>query len=94
MSYNENPFASSHSLDTNPFDDPATTQQQSDATRLEELRQREADLERRERELARGERENERAGVRGRTCRVRNTSRGEGGQLELSKVVAWQTRKD
>ena len=52
MSYNENPFASSHSLDTNPFDDPATTQQQSDATRLEELRQREADLERRERELA------------------------------------------
>ncbi|RPD66166.1 scamp-domain-containing protein [Lentinus tigrinus ALCF2SS1-7] len=52
MSYNENPFASSHSLDTNPFDDPVNTHQQADAARLEEIRQREADLERRERELA------------------------------------------
>ncbi|RDX56743.1 scamp-domain-containing protein [Polyporus arcularius HHB13444] len=52
MSYNENPFASSHSLDTNPFDDPTNNQPPADAARLEELRQREADLERRERELA------------------------------------------
>ncbi|KAF9053737.1 scamp-domain-containing protein [Hymenopellis radicata] len=51
MSYNtnENPFASTHSLDTNPFDDP---QSNAEARRLEELRQREADLERRERELS------------------------------------------
>ena len=49
---NENPFASSHSLDVNPFDDPAAAQQSSNAARLEEIRQRELDLERRERELA------------------------------------------
>ncbi|RDB21116.1 Secretory carrier-associated membrane protein 2 [Hypsizygus marmoreus] len=53
--YTHNPFASSHSLDTNPFDDPATpTQvhsQSTDAVRLEELRRREQDLERREQEL-------------------------------------------
>ncbi|KAF7294882.1 Secretory carrier membrane protein 2 [Mycena indigotica] len=46
-----NPFASTHSLDTNPFDDPAPQQQATDA-RLEQLRQRELDLERREQELA------------------------------------------
>ncbi|TEB36369.1 scamp-domain-containing protein [Coprinellus micaceus] len=54
MSYAQNPFASSHSLDTNPFDDPP---QQSaggyaEQQRLEELRRREADLERREQELS------------------------------------------
>ncbi|KAG6845330.1 hypothetical protein H0H87_010787 [Tephrocybe sp. NHM501043] len=55
--YAHNPFASTHSLDTNPFDDPVTpTQYQSqtgaaEAARLEEIRRREADLERREREL-------------------------------------------
>ncbi|KAG6866963.1 hypothetical protein C0991_003879 [Blastosporella zonata] len=55
--YTHNPFASTHSLDTNPFDDPVTpTQHQSqpspaEANRLDEIRRREADLERREREL-------------------------------------------
>ncbi|KIM49059.1 hypothetical protein M413DRAFT_60358, partial [Hebeloma cylindrosporum] len=48
--YTQNPFASSHSLDTNPFDDPPQ-QQPSSAARLEELRRREQDLERREAEL-------------------------------------------
>ncbi|KAB5596524.1 hypothetical protein CTheo_161 [Ceratobasidium theobromae] len=43
--YNENPFASTHSLDANPFDDPADTHAQSTAAK-------QADLERRERELA------------------------------------------
>jgi hypothetical protein len=47
----QNPFASTHSLDTNPFDDP-TPQQPGDAARLDQLRQRELDLERREQELA------------------------------------------
>ncbi|KAK7693514.1 hypothetical protein QCA50_003082 [Cerrena zonata] len=59
--YNENPFASTHSLDANPFDDPSTSyasnnpnaQAQVDhATRLEEISRRERDLERREQELA------------------------------------------
>ncbi|KAF9265438.1 scamp-domain-containing protein [Marasmius fiardii PR-910] len=45
--YNENPFASSHSLDANPFDDP----QDDHNGRMEQLRQREADLARRETEL-------------------------------------------
>ncbi|KAJ7632678.1 scamp family-domain-containing protein [Roridomyces roridus] len=45
-----NPFASSQSLDANPFDDPAPVQSSNDA-RLEQLRQREQDLERREAEL-------------------------------------------
>ncbi|KAF8651446.1 hypothetical protein AX16_004745 [Volvariella volvacea WC 439] len=50
--YNQNPFASTHSLDANPFDDPTATQtQQSTDARLESIRQRELDLERREREL-------------------------------------------
>ncbi|KDR81661.1 hypothetical protein GALMADRAFT_239750 [Galerina marginata CBS 339.88] len=49
--YNQNPFASSHSLDTNPFDDPAPQQSASAAARLEEIRRREQDLERRETEL-------------------------------------------
>lgn len=48
--YNENPFASSHSLDTNPFDDPPQPQT-SHSTRLEDLQRREADIERREAEL-------------------------------------------
>lgn len=48
-SAHENPFASTHSLDTNPFDDPP--QQQVHAAREEELRRREADLQRRETEL-------------------------------------------
>ncbi|KAF7323025.1 Secretory carrier membrane protein 2 [Mycena chlorophos] len=46
-----NPFASTHSLDTNPFDDPAPQTQATDV-RLEQLRQRELDLQRREQELA------------------------------------------
>jgi len=50
MSNYENPFASSHSLDRNPFDDPPQ-QPQAHAARLEELQRREADLERRETEL-------------------------------------------
>lgn len=56
--FTENPFASSHSLDANPFDDPAdvsTTASQSNvdhAAKLDELRHREQDLERREQELA------------------------------------------
>ncbi|KAG5634373.1 hypothetical protein H0H81_002206, partial [Sphagnurus paluster] len=55
--YTHNPFASTHSLDTNPFDDPSTptpykTQPTAaEASRLEEIRRREADLERREQEL-------------------------------------------
>ncbi|KAG2020232.1 hypothetical protein CC2G_005597 [Coprinopsis cinerea AmutBmut pab1-1] len=53
----QNPFASTHSLDTNPFDDPTPQAQPpsfpspSDAARLEEIRRREQDLERREAEL-------------------------------------------
>lgn len=47
--YTENPFASTHSLDTNPFDDPAPGP--AHAARMEELAQRERDLERRETEL-------------------------------------------
>lgn len=52
--FNENPFASTHSLDTNPFDDPVSASASSakvDATRLQEIEQRERDLERREQEL-------------------------------------------
>ncbi|KAG9318686.1 scamp family-domain-containing protein [Chiua virens] len=45
--YTQNPFASSHSLDTNPFDDPKTTGD----PRLQDLSRRERDLERREQEL-------------------------------------------
>ncbi|TFY72661.1 hypothetical protein EVG20_g331 [Dentipellis fragilis] len=52
----KNPFASTNSLDTNPFEDPfadQTSQYSHDATaaRQAELTQRELDLERREREL-------------------------------------------
>ncbi|KIP09533.1 hypothetical protein PHLGIDRAFT_29012 [Phlebiopsis gigantea 11061_1 CR5-6] len=48
----ENPFASTHSLDTNPFDDPvSTTSSKVDVARLEEVERRERDLERRETEL-------------------------------------------
>jgi hypothetical protein len=49
----ENPFGSTHSLDANPFDDPAPPPQvdPSHAARLEEIAQRERDLERREQEL-------------------------------------------
>jgi hypothetical protein len=52
--YTQNPFASTHSLDTNPFDDPVTPTSPShaaEAARLEQLHQRERDLERREQEL-------------------------------------------
>ncbi|TFK76382.1 scamp-domain-containing protein [Pluteus cervinus] len=48
--YNQNPFASTHSLDHNPFDDPQPVNTSSDA-RLDAIRQREQDLERREQEL-------------------------------------------
>ncbi|KAF7778679.1 hypothetical protein Agabi119p4_3024 [Agaricus bisporus var. burnettii] len=47
--YNKNPFASSHSLDINPFDDPP--KQPSSSARLEDIQRREAELERRETEL-------------------------------------------
>ncbi|KAF8964054.1 scamp family-domain-containing protein [Flammula alnicola] len=52
--YNQNPFASTHSLDTNPFDDPpqqSASAASAEAARLEEIRRREQDLERREAEL-------------------------------------------
>jgi len=52
--YHQNPFASTHSLDANPFDDPpaqSASAQAAEQTRLEELRRREQDLERREAEL-------------------------------------------
>jgi len=50
--YTQNPFASTHSLDTNPFDDPATpSRTNAEANRLAALQQRERDLERREAEL-------------------------------------------
>ena len=56
LSYTENPFASTHSLDTNPFDDPspktaASSTSKVDSARLEDLERRERDLERRETEL-------------------------------------------
>ena len=52
----ENPFASTHSLDMNPFDDPvsysaATSSSNVNSTKLQDLEQRERDLERRESEL-------------------------------------------
>lgn len=53
----QNPFASTHSLDANPFEDPFTEPQtvpygqSADAARMEQLSQRERDLERREQEL-------------------------------------------
>jgi len=47
----ENPFASSHSLDANPFEDPSPPQPSNNA-QLDELSRRERDLERREQELS------------------------------------------
>ncbi|KAI0928446.1 hypothetical protein AcW1_005687 [Taiwanofungus camphoratus] len=55
----ENPFASTHSLDANPFDDPSVEHisptssfaKNDHTVQLEELNQRERDLERREQEL-------------------------------------------
>lgn len=52
----QNPFASTHSLDANPFDDPPTQSSSSFTsttkdTRIEQISQRERDLERREQEL-------------------------------------------
>ncbi|KAF8197447.1 scamp family-domain-containing protein [Pholiota molesta] len=57
--YTQNPFASTHSLDTNPFDDPSSQRSAgavspNAAARLEEIRRREADLERREADLITG----------------------------------------
>jgi len=51
--YTQNPFASTHSLDTNPFDDPipAHSASPTEAARVEQLQQRERDLEQREQEL-------------------------------------------
>ncbi|KAG0707689.1 scamp family-domain-containing protein [Suillus ampliporus] len=49
--FTENPFASSHSLDTNPFEDPSTRHVPEHDAHLEDLSRREQDLERREREL-------------------------------------------
>ena len=48
--YHTNPFASSHSLDANPFDDPQPPSP-STAAREQELRRREEELQRRESEL-------------------------------------------
>ncbi|KAG6330457.1 hypothetical protein ID866_8632 [Astraeus odoratus] len=48
--FNENPFASSHSLDANPFDDAAPAQDKTQA-RLEDLERRERELQRREQEI-------------------------------------------
>lgn len=45
--YTQNPFASAHSLDTNPFDDPSPKQN----PQVQDLDRRERDLERREQEL-------------------------------------------
>ncbi|KAH0827165.1 scamp family-domain-containing protein [Lanmaoa asiatica] len=45
--YTQNPFASTHSLDANPFDDPNPKQN----ARVQDLNSRERDLERREQEL-------------------------------------------
>ena len=61
--YHENPFASTQSLDANPFDDPTpytsestskfpSSSAESHTARAEELTRRERDLERRETELA------------------------------------------
>ncbi|GJE87160.1 secretory carrier-associated membrane protein [Phanerochaete sordida] len=53
--YTENPFASTQSLDANPFDDPVSTSTSTskvDVTRLEDLERRERDLQRRETELS------------------------------------------
>jgi hypothetical protein len=51
----QNPFASTHSLDTNPFDDPVQSSSSlpndTRDARLEQIGQRERDLERREQEL-------------------------------------------
>ena len=44
----ENPFASTHSLDQNPFDDPTTTTAADLERREREVREREAQLEARE----------------------------------------------
>ena len=54
--YHQNPFTSTHSLDTNPFDDPpqqsaSITVSPDEAARLAEIRRREEDLARREAEL-------------------------------------------
>ncbi|CAA7271655.1 unnamed protein product [Cyclocybe aegerita] len=49
--YTQNPFASTHSLDTNPFDDPPQRSSPAADARLEEIRRREQDLARREAEL-------------------------------------------
>jgi len=45
--HTENPFASTHSLDANPFDDPPP----ENKSRVDTLARRERDLERREQEL-------------------------------------------
>lgn len=47
----QNPFASTHSLDTNPFEDPDPPKSSNNAARMEEIDRRERDLERREQEL-------------------------------------------
>lgn len=49
--YHQNPFASTHSLDANPFDDPQQQSDTSQATREQDLRRREEELQRRESEL-------------------------------------------
>lgn len=46
-----NPFASTHSLDANPFDDPDPAPAPAAPSRVDQLSERERDLERREAEL-------------------------------------------
>lgn len=53
--YHENPFASTHSLDANPFDDPQDSKQTGTASRHDELERRERELAAREAEIARRE---------------------------------------
>lgn len=53
--YTENPFASTHSLDANPFDDPNDTRPSPKASRNDDIERRERELAAREAEIARRE---------------------------------------
>ncbi|KAH7340883.1 scamp-domain-containing protein [Rhizoctonia solani] len=53
--YHENPFASTHSLDANPFDDPSTTRPTQTNTKQVDLERRERELAAREAEISRRE---------------------------------------
>lgn len=53
--YHENPFASTHSLDANPFDDPQDNRPVKTSTQTADLERRERELAAREAEIARRE---------------------------------------